>query len=396
MSRQSMAPQRNLTLTEELEKLEQSITLTLQAEIDHNFSRAHRIITTNILPIVEQYGKHSEAVWEGSKFWKHFFEASANVSLSGYEAPEPDDETANGMTADSQLYDDESVEDTATGTTATPPKPSSSHAEDDLEDTSALDSPSIAHAHSTPRAPHTTGKEPTFATYSSPYETLKQDVEGGSRTPGLQPVTPGKTHALPDMTMTPESSPFVPPTTTKKFAAANQDPVLHRVLDKTYRIAATPHTQRKQKPSVGMTPGTTNRSRFQQFLDDSSPPSSPAPQLRADIFSSPLKAPRTPGVSVQTPGRGKQAFTGGATQTRGVFDSDSDEDQDEIGFSPPKTMQFHIPQSRLLQTPAREASKRIVEDLLMTAGGDITDELDQTEDDSPSVVRRQVDLDDSF
>lgn len=30
MSRQSMAPSRNLTLTEELEKLEQSITLTLQ------------------------------------------------------------------------------------------------------------------------------------------------------------------------------------------------------------------------------------------------------------------------------------------------------------------------------------------------------------------------------
>lgn len=81
MSRQSIAPQRNLSLTEELERLEQSITLTLQgkqslpaphaqltlAEIDHNFSRAHRIVTTNILPIVEQYGKHSEAVWEGSK-----------------------------------------------------------------------------------------------------------------------------------------------------------------------------------------------------------------------------------------------------------------------------------------------------------------------------------------
>lgn len=81
MSRQSIAPNRNLSLTEELEKLEQSITLTLQGkqtlntpptqltgtEIDHNFSRAHRIVTTGILPIIEQYGKHSEAVWEGSK-----------------------------------------------------------------------------------------------------------------------------------------------------------------------------------------------------------------------------------------------------------------------------------------------------------------------------------------
>ena len=84
MSRPNIAVQRNLTLTEELEKLEQSITLTLQGkpsitvpekyyieiispEIDHNFSRAHRIVTTSILPIVENYAEHSKNVWEGSK-----------------------------------------------------------------------------------------------------------------------------------------------------------------------------------------------------------------------------------------------------------------------------------------------------------------------------------------
>lgn len=86
MSRQSVQPQRPLSLTEELEKLEQSITLTLQgkavvvnkgwtayslayllAEIDHNFSQAHRIVTTSILPLVEQYTEHSRDVWEGAK-----------------------------------------------------------------------------------------------------------------------------------------------------------------------------------------------------------------------------------------------------------------------------------------------------------------------------------------
>lgn len=60
------APSRSLTLTEELEKLEQTITLTLQ-EIDSNFSKAHRIVTSSILPIVEEYAKHSSDVWEGSK-----------------------------------------------------------------------------------------------------------------------------------------------------------------------------------------------------------------------------------------------------------------------------------------------------------------------------------------
>lgn len=36
-------------------------------EIDHNFSKSHRIVTTSILPLVEQYGEHSRAVWEASK-----------------------------------------------------------------------------------------------------------------------------------------------------------------------------------------------------------------------------------------------------------------------------------------------------------------------------------------
>lgn len=93
-SNPTSAAQRNLTLTEELEKLEQSITLTLQgvlmprvypylpltllcfSEIDHNFSRAHRIVTTSILPVVEQYAEHSKNVWEGSKVFPSILIAS--------------------------------------------------------------------------------------------------------------------------------------------------------------------------------------------------------------------------------------------------------------------------------------------------------------------------------
>ena len=316
-----------------------------------------------------------------------------------------------------------------TGATATPPKPSSSHTDEGHDDTSILSSPSLAHAHSTPRAPHTSTKAQasstaagaTFADYPSPYEALKREVHGGAASPGPDPITPGKAQALPDMTMTPTSSPFMPTATQRRVSAAptNTDPLLHRVLDKTYRIAATPHTARKQKQAVGFTPGTSSRPAAPRWEDDSSPPSSPAPQLRADIFSSPLKAPRTPGVSVQrTPARGTDnrfriSGTGVfGTGGQGVWESDSDED-DALDFSPPKTMQFHVPQSRLLQTPgklslilfcllvatnefvAREASKRIVEDLLLTAGGDITDEF-EGEEDSPSVVRRNQELDDSF
>lgn len=40
---------------------------------------------------------------------------------------------------------------------------------------------------------------------------------------------------------------------------------------------------------------------------------------------------------------------------------------------------------KLTVLAAREASKRIVEDLLLTAGGNVTDDLDE---DSPSVIKR--------
>ena len=121
-----------------------------------------------------------------------------------------------------------------------------------------------------------------------------------------------------------------------------------------------------------------------------------------------MKTPRTPGVSVQTPAKGKTPMSMGRDQDYVDYSDD-----DELDFSPPKTIQFHIPQTKLLQTPgmspvkrtliacanscaAREASRRIVDDLLMTAGGDFTDTTGGMDDDSPSVVRRQVDLDDSF
>src|SRR5205814_2891133 len=91
------------------------------------------------------------------------------------------------------------------------------------------------------------------------------------------------------------------PATARK--PANGDPLLHRVLDKNYRLQATPHTVR----SAGKVTATPANRRT--WRDSSSPESSPvvAPQLHSEIFSSPTRLPsnrkRIPGVSVQTPAR---------------------------------------------------------------------------------------------
>ncbi|KAJ6167497.1 hypothetical protein N7497_000340 [Penicillium chrysogenum] len=418
MSRQPSQAQRPLSLTEELEKLEQSITLTMQ-EIDHNFSQAHRIVTTSILPLVEQYTEHSRDVWEGSKFWKQFFEASANVSLSGYEERNTDEETMQDPTATEEESTD-ITQSTNLDETTSHETPSYQHHETPRRDQADdLDLTDLAiSSHSTPRAPgHHQQAEDDMTTssmeYSSSYENLRRQVNESEppfdlpdsstlpSTPGRQPFFPRGVSAT-----TPMSSPFLPPasqpSTQDRRYQKTSDPVLHQMLDKTYRVQATPLG--KGFRNVGG--GTNTRPKFtvtpkpaestSKYGYEDSPISSPepeAPQLHSEIFfrrtsSNRMHGIPRPGMSVLTPAKksaGKSA----------MWDSDDDLDYDDedLGPSPPKTMQFHIPQSRLMRTPAREASKRIVTDLLATAGaGDITDDFG--DDQSPSVIRRMEHLED--
>ena len=402
-----MSRQTPLTLTEELEKLEQSITLTLQ-EIDHNFSKAHRIVTTSILPIVEQYAGHSHDVWEGSKFWKQFFESSANVSLSGYEEqPSTQDNLEDTGNDESNAISHSTLETSETYTT-----PSSAHysmQENELDvDLSTL---SMSPSHSTPRPPK--GKKvekqpiPSFADYPSPYETLRREVNehqaATDEDPSHQedPSTPTTSSAITDqsrdITMTPSqlyatTNPSAPSSLPRPSTAHKKtDPLLHRVLDRNYRVQATPLRNARYggfaNPQVAAaararggpeTPATAARTQVRNRLLEANLSSSPEipepPQLHAEIFASPSRKrrtvpntnsnpiankPRTPGVSVLTPARPRDTGpgTGPATATAGIWDSDEEGDDDDddgglpFGQSPPKTMQFYVPQSRLLKTP---------------------------------------------
>ncbi|KAL3418332.1 DASH complex subunit Ask1 [Phlyctema vagabunda] len=411
MSRTGNSSARSL---EELEKLEQQITLTLQ-EIDQNFNRAHRIVSTSILPIIEQYRDHSNSLWEASKFWKQFFEASANITLCGVEENEQEEELSYTQSHDNTSAYGASQQDETFRSQA------EEHESYDQGDDTMLDDADMTG--STPRAPRSrsagSGK-PKFADYPSSYETLKQELKAGNEPEEdeteILPSTPGAKQRIPDMSMTPTSSPFDPTSyepTSFLPSRTPADPLMHRVLDKNYRLQATPHTARKERRTPVNKPS---------WRDSDSPMSSPpaaAPQLHTDIFSSPIRqqysrptVPRTPGVSVQTPATAKfkdalqsrdlNQYTRNDTLPKPkkdeiTWESDSDEDADDVyaqlGMSPPKTIQFSLPQTRLLQTPAREASKRIVEDLLTTAGAGFDD---SDVEDSPSMVGMKDELDDSF
>jgi len=182
----------------------------------------------------------------------------------------------------------------------------------------------------------------------------------GPRTPQSK-----QTSILDDVAMTPEQSPDdrryaslpQPSTASKKM-----DPLLHTMLDRNYRIQATPLAVGHARNRTAKTPGTAARNR--KAAVDTTLDSSPLapPELHAEVFDSPVrrdltaKQQRTPGVSVLTPGQKRNTAP---QQTPGIWDSDDDDYEiDEAtgmpyGASPPKTMQFHVPQSRLLQTPGK-------------------------------------------
>lgn len=317
------------------------------------------------------------------QFWKQFFEASANVSLSGYEEPPADDEVTT-------TERDDPTATTPSASSYNSPEPNTRSNQPYHEGDTLSPSP----IHSTPR-PQRLKQPMATAPYSSPYETLKRETLGSSPSESTLPSTP-RAAASP----VPQSSPFAPPSTSHH--AARRTPandVLHRILDKNWRIQATPHTTtrlpQRSKYFTDATPKPSTakkgRHRAREDYDLDSSPAVPAPQLHSDIFDTPARKNRVPGVSVITPARGRKTTateSGKKGKQQQIWDSDSDDDEGGMGagMSPPKTMQFHVPQPRLLKTPAREASKRIVEDLLLTAGGNVTDDLE--EDDSPNVVQR--------
>ena len=304
--------------------------------------------------------KYIHICWKGktwrltyhTQFWKQFFEASANVSLSGVEEREEEEEEEDETYT--QSPDHASTYETSTTVDETIRADGEEQSYDQTND-SLLENQDVSG--STPRPPRPKSGA-NFAGYPSPYEQLKNEMKGRSMEEEENynpPTTPRPKSRLPDMSMTPKTSPFetnAPLQSTQKRTGG--DVLLHRVLDKNYRIQATPHKTPKVKSS---------------WRDLDSPMSSPpaaAPELRAEIFSSPVRLaynpphpPRTPGISVQTPAKGKAKDITVSKKMKDkdeiTWESDSDEDPEgvyaELGMSPPKTIQFSMPQSKLMQTP---------------------------------------------
>ncbi|KAI5814207.1 DASH complex subunit Ask1-domain-containing protein [Pyronema omphalodes] len=416
--------QRPQSLTAELERIEMQITLAMQ-EIDANFARAHRIITNSIIPVVERYQTHSDAVSEGTKFWRQFFETSAGITLdtvkesnettiadettvradnTGVSSPGNYREGEDGLMGmrvplndDSELLDEQMEEDTimASLQMQSTPEPRQPWKQEEETDSSyQMLAQELTAKYDLP-APGASKQQMledesslSIAAPSTP-RTGKSRIGGGGSGSGYpDPTTPSST--LPH------------PTTIRGAPTTTPGRLLHQTATKSWRIQATPGAAPMSKyraSAASMIPSVTTPARPNphNFTNDSSPLSSPIqyPEFQTQVLNTPGPGPshaRTPArllltrdwgftggppgtgtIKSKTPAKNTAGTTGG-TKYGGYDFGDSDDDDIFLppGFSPPKTMQFSIPASKLIATPAREASRRIVKDILQTAGADDT------------------------
>lgn len=238
---------------------------------------------------------------------------------------------------------------------------------------------------STPR-PGAKAAHAHMSPMESPYEVMRREmkVEDDGHTTVLEDddsslLFAQQTARLPDMTMTPQALLQQRNRGDQSSTQKSKDPLLHRILDKNYRLQATPH-----KSAMAATPLKGKGNKTAAWED--SPVSSPdmaVPTLRTEAFLSPYKnraarerftaasqGPRTPGISVQTPMAAKKMIrdalaqntdggnSAGGSKPKYEIDWDSDEDDDADlygGMSPPKTIQFALPPSKLLQTPGKSS-----------------------------------------
>lgn len=374
------------------------------------------------------------------QFWKQFFESSANVSLSGYEDQTNENQDETSAVEDSSAVRDEMTIDVTADLDEEATRVSGAGQHSALHgDESMLDDAELAG--STPRPPPSQTNKANVSQLESPYEAMRRemnDEEGvtmkteESDQEDSSVLFAQHTARLPDLSTTTKGQPN--PQNRDGSVQRHKDPLLHRVLDKTYRLQATPHKSgirisplKSKQPEL---PPPQQRDVAMWQDDPMSSPEIAIPTLRSEAFMSPYKrqrlaaasqAPRTPGVSVQTPATAKKTKDVFATE-RGAasagktheIDWESDDD-DNLGMSPPKTIQFALPPSKLLQTPgkwplelhylqtviirkwltyclsfpiiAREASRRIVDDILIDAGAG----ADSSEF-SPSMVKMNDDI----
>ncbi|KAA1103417.1 DASH complex subunit ask1 [Puccinia graminis f. sp. tritici] len=379
------------------------ILVNILQNIDADFGKSHRIITDKILPDLERYGEASKGIWEGLKFWQGFFESSANVKLSGNN---DESEAASTVVDQSHQSEDNSIE------TVQPDEQN-----DDYNSRADLTAP------------------------DSPFENLKEDLRQNLGIPPKSSAAPAAQQ--PDESQqTGSSGSLRRPPHWHDLSMDSPDVTLQMPVPKDLSMLIDgqsgvsldsdismssyaadepePHEQETSKeadPSHSHTRKSTGRGSkillHQALLRDTmsgnhkrqtiSTPAKSRSRRGSTLASLPPEAaePGWDGITdlrkVNLDGfAGSSKMASRPFRLSGEHAGDASQEQTEeslrAGISPPQTIHFSVPRSKLAQTPSKEAARLVTRDVLETARlragyANPTDLEDSPPLEPPSVLR---------
>lgn len=386
-----------IPIGEQLMQVDQAITLALQ-EIDANFAQTHQIITSRILPSIKHYGVASHNTWQGARFWHRFFETASDIHLAPQRAGAEDEwEGDHGEELDSINGEEVSKEASHSegwlhGTRG---DGSLSMAADGGEDV-AFGEPGL---HRTPDEDGDTSIDdiapPRMSDASLAASARLErdshahalgagDASGKGQRTGTK-VRDGNddvAHSLAQLDIRNTPGPSRKPGTSTTPRTATHSRLATDVLRSQHktsqaavgRVHATPRRGGQAlnpfgKHASGPSGAAGAASGPSQKSGAMGRPQGEGPPLWdgiADLRRTPLAKSKLHG---RKEGRGN--VHSGAAGSKGAVDIDDEEDSLAWppGMSPPVTMQFSVPRSRYTKTPAKEAARLVVDDLLRTVEG---------------------------
>ncbi|WFD44105.1 hypothetical protein MPSI1_002770 [Malassezia psittaci] len=302
-----------MAVGEQLMQLDQAITITLQ-EIDQDFAQAHQVVTARILPAIREYESACERTWSAARFWKQFFEASAQVSLSH----QPFDQDLDVSEDHSIVYANHQTD-------------SSSHDADHIrnatqhsaQDSNAMQSPPrLSHSIYAPNDDTNSPRE-----LESPFQRLKRDVE--------QSILSGDT-----------------PAQSRRDASQLQDVSVTMAHDASVSLNQHPIPRSSSPLKSQSRRRSSARPRVSVVGEPSANPFSSEQQIKrwdgiADLRTTPLRG--TPLRSVYAPDPNESAD--------GSLDATADSNA---------TLQ-RGPFQKYRDTPAKQAASQVVDEVLRTA-----------------------------
>ncbi|KAG0246363.1 DASH complex subunit ask1 [Mortierella sp. GBA43] len=334
----SSEPQTTEEVLDEIERLDQSITMVLQ-DIDQSFSQCNHIVSTKILPQIDRYAESSSRVQEQAWRWMYFFRAASAPTtaspstVAGRETVQPDKDPKDKEQRQSR----ETLEE-AGPSSGTPEQ-------DDLQD--------IVSQESIPESPST--NRPRLARLTSPTTSrishLSKDTStsrpriGSINRPGITPDSP------------PENLRWTTPPPSRPPRAGTPPPPQQPDLEGS---PSPPLVRRKEKPV--RRESSTN--------------------LENDIQTTPVRKYQF--------GTSSGADRLSESQGQGFVDLDVEENHQDV-ITPPTTLHFSVPESRIPTTPRSVLAKSKVDRIQMKDGLVIPQPIFVNEDEEDEeVVERYI------